>query len=539
MKTTQTNPAVTTAFSAERISSEISILPLNPSRRRTILRTGLQCLCVGLLPALLFAGEGRSQADDMDHILAGVDRLQADDIDHINLSSEEIRNGFISYLATRTTFREVSDIFAKLSKRYNVKELAKLCSDMINSRCVLGNSVSGTFWQTFPIDGLVEGGGIKERMEKLRPIGKDGKPGKEVHGPEEAELAWKLKVAQCDECATMLAECLKGCGASVTILSSGSPHAFPVINYPRGKGADPDNPWTWGDAYIADPWENRFISDPWEIWNDGHIFDGGNYFVDDGLGCGVFKGNTTREAFLKFAQRQAHDPNFINTHLEEWQKLQKRIKLYPKPIQDDLYEMAKVLAGAGNVYKGESIMAPSKQTAATEKAPAENSFEAWAHEEANKTLVGLEESPAKERHEIRANTNRGLETEIQELMAQTAAMRAELAEIRASTVRQSLPRASHDCAQNAAVYSQQEASAYLQQAAYSQQAAAVYAQQAASQQAAAASAHQVQIFPMTNYGAVCNGAVTACPSQQAAASCFSQAQSCPMPAGSAACGMSH
>ncbi|HEY6342937.1 MAG TPA: hypothetical protein VIY49_15700 [Bryobacteraceae bacterium] len=144
-----------------------------------------------------------------------------------------------------------------------------------------------------------------------------------------AQKTWEAGMGVCDPQATLMQVLLTDSGVASTILrrDGTNGHAFPVVGL--DKGADPDNPWTWGsNAFVPDSWQGETISGPQNIWDNGEIFNGGTYHVYDGR----VKLPPTRELIDDLA---AH-PNMFDNSPGALLALVERIDAYPPEIRDQL-----------------------------------------------------------------------------------------------------------------------------------------------------------------------------------------------------------
>jgi hypothetical protein len=127
---------------------------------------------------------------------------------------------------------------------------ARAAFNMVRDRIKIINDVGGAILQTMPVDVwnyFSSCGNIKARTEALDIA--------RAKGWDIARASWIVRAGACDENSSLMKEILTRAGvANVTILRSGSPHAFPVVGL--AADADPDIPWTWGpNAIVPDTWQ--------------------------------------------------------------------------------------------------------------------------------------------------------------------------------------------------------------------------------------------------------------------------------------------
>jgi hypothetical protein len=151
--------------------------------------------------------------------------------------------------------------------------------------------------------------------------------GDSLNAAQLAQYTWEAHTGTCDPHANLMQLLLKDAGVDSTIWRSDRPngHAFVVVDLP--KGADPDNPWTWGNAFVPDSWQRDTISGAQEIWKNGQMFGGGDYHVYN-----VAKDYSARQ----WADFFAADPSRIDQHPVEFQRMMSRLEDYPPEIRDQI-----------------------------------------------------------------------------------------------------------------------------------------------------------------------------------------------------------
>ncbi len=216
------------------------------------------------------------------------------------------------------------------------KARAAMARDMTTDRIVALNSAGNIFLQTFhPLDPLrpldtsnssvVGGAELVRRREALKKLG-------ELYGSPLARAAWNIQAGYCEEHCAVMTELLKAAGLNVTIVRTDAPHAFPVVN--MAKGADPDNPWTWGPgAFVPDSWEGRTLT-PQEAWESSNHFQFGKAHATAGKvkpGVGGISSDRGRLELLVKGGRK-----MIENNCEEYKRLLKRFELIPQRYRDQL-----------------------------------------------------------------------------------------------------------------------------------------------------------------------------------------------------------
>jgi hypothetical protein len=195
--------------------------------------------------------------------------------------------------------------------------------NMVTDRIKIINDVSGAVLQTIPVDFwnfFSSCGNIKARTEALDIA--------RAKGWDIARASWIVRAGACDENASVMTEILTRAGVkNITILRSGSPHAFPVVGL--APDADPDIPWTWGpNAIVPDTWNGKFHPMPLDvekIWEDSLYFNGGENFV---LAYGR---TTTRELLKQMAERGA---DYIKQRCDVYRPAMMKFMLIPEKYRN-------------------------------------------------------------------------------------------------------------------------------------------------------------------------------------------------------------
>lgn len=243
---------------------------------------------------------------------------------------------------------------------------AEAARQVVSTRVDVVNDVSGYAWQVNPLqplkfwgDGLHPDAPIPTRtygdraaavMDYSRGTIKPKTPEQQANldywrsiGPEQA--AWDLGLGACTEHAHLVAEILREAGVEVQVFNSTNGHVFPVVNLP--PGADPDMPWTWGDAYIPDSWMGQGMT-PEQAWYNHWIFGRGSGYV------GAGSANTSRERLLALARSLRNDdPELIEEWRELWERLPPSIRdRYPEPPQANSRIQRGTMGGQGGGQNG-------------------------------------------------------------------------------------------------------------------------------------------------------------------------------------------